>query len=176
MGSPEDEPERDSDEPRHRVTLSQGYWLAETTVTQALWQAVMGKNPSDFKGLQRPVEQVSWNDCQGFIQRIEALRPGLDLRLPSEAEWEYACRTRTRTRTETPFWFGGNITPEQVNYDGNHPYAGGKKGEWRQQTVEVRALPGNAWGALSNAWECLGVVSGPIWRLPGLAGDGPSRA
>ena len=152
MGSSEDEPERDSEETRHWVTLSQGYWLAETTVTQALWQAVMGSNPSRFKGPQRPVEQVSWDDCQGFIERTEALCLGLTLRLPSEAEWEQACRAGS----ETPFWFGDNITPEQVNYDGTQPYTDGKEGLFRQATVEVTALPCNNWGLYQmhgNVWE-----------------------
>ncbi|MER2603391.1 MAG: formylglycine-generating enzyme family protein, partial [Candidatus Competibacter phosphatis] len=144
MGSPEDEPERSSDEgPRHWVTLSRGFWLADSACTQALWQAVMGSNPSAFKeNAQRPVEQVSWNDVQGFLRRLEALLPGCRADLPTEAEWEYACRAGA----ETPFSFGEQITPEQVNYNGEHPYAGGKKGLYRQQTVPVKSLPPNAWG------------------------------
>jgi formylglycine-generating enzyme required for sulfatase activity len=124
------------------VTLTQGLWLGETTVTQALWEAVMGENPSEFKGPERPVEQVSWDDAQAFLAKINGERDDLGFRLPSEAEWEYACRAGT----ETPFSFGANITPEQVNYDGNHPYAGGKKGLDRGQTVDVKALPCNPWG------------------------------
>ena len=152
MGSPESEPERRNDETRHQVTLTQGYWLAETACTQALWQAVMGENPSHFKGEERPVEEVSWEEVQQFLTRINDLEPTLVLRLPSEAEWEYACRAGT----ETPFWFGDNITPEQVNYDGNFPYNNGKKGEDREETVEVKALPCNNWGLYQmhgNVWE-----------------------
>ena len=152
MGSPEDEPERVDNERRHEVVLTHGFWLAETACTQALWEAVMGKNPSRFKGPERPVENVSWDDVQGFIARLNERVPGLELRLPTEAEWEYACRAGT----QTPFWFGDNITPEQANYDGNYPYAGGKKGLYREQTVEVKALPANGWGLYQmhgNVWE-----------------------
>ncbi|MDS4040134.1 MAG: formylglycine-generating enzyme family protein [Candidatus Competibacter sp.] len=143
MGSPENEPERFDDEgPRHPVTIPQGYWLFDTACTQALWAAVTGENRSGFKGADRPVETVSWHDCQDFIKRLNERLPGLDLALPSEAQWEYACRAGTTT----PFSFGANITPDQVNYNGNSPYAGGKKGWYRQQTVPVASLPPNPWG------------------------------
>ena len=144
MGSPESEPERYRDEgPQHWVTLTRGFWLAETACPQALWQTVMGANPSYFQGdSQRPVEQVSWHEVQGFLRALEKLLPGCEAALPTEAQWEYACRAGS----ETPFSFGGNITPEQVNYDGNHPYAGGAKGRNRGETVPVKSLPANAWG------------------------------
>ncbi|MGD2085207.1 MAG: formylglycine-generating enzyme family protein [Candidatus Aminicenantes bacterium] len=152
MGSPENEEERDDDEILHEVTITQGFWMADTACTQALWQAVMEKNPSYFKGDERPVENVSWNDCKEFIDKINGLKPGLNFRLPTEAQWEYACRAGT----QTPFWFGDDITPEQVNYDGNFPYAGGKKGKYREETVEVKSLPCNSWGLYQmhgNVWE-----------------------
>jgi formylglycine-generating enzyme required for sulfatase activity len=153
MGSPKDEPERGSNETQHPVTLTQGYWLADTACTQALWQAVMGENPSRFQDDQdNPVEKVSWNEVQGFLQRLNTAVPGLNAVLPTEAQWEYACRAGTAT----PFAFGANITPEQVNYDGNYPYADGAKGLYRQKTVPVRALPCNDWGLYQmhgNVWE-----------------------
>ena len=153
MGSPETEPERYPDEVQHEVTLTQGFWLADTACTQALWQAVMGDNPSHFQDDPRnPVEQVSWEDEQDFIAELNTRVPGLQVRLPSEAEWEYACRAGTKT----PFSFGENITPEQVNYDGNNPYAGGKKGLYRERTVPVGSLPPNPWGLYEmhgNVWE-----------------------
>ena len=153
MGSPETEPERWDDEVQHPVILSQGYWLADTACTQALWRAVMGDNPSGFQDdPANPVENVSWNDVQGFLARLNEIVPELDARLPSEAEWEYACRAGT----ETPFSFGANITPEQVNYNGNHPYAGGAKGLYREKTVPVQSLPPNPWGLYEmhgNVWE-----------------------
>ncbi|HRD68239.1 MAG TPA: formylglycine-generating enzyme family protein, partial [Candidatus Competibacter sp.] len=122
-----------------------------TACTQALWQAVTGQNPSRFKGERRPVEQVSWNEVQEFIARLNGAVPGLGARLPTEAEWEYACRAGTTT----PFSFGEDITPDQVNYDGNYPYRG-KKGRDRQETVEVASLPANPWGLYEmhgNVWE-----------------------
>jgi formylglycine-generating enzyme required for sulfatase activity len=78
----------------------------------------MGDNPSHFKGAERPVEQVSWNGVQGFLKRLNAVVPDGGFRLPTEAEWEYACRAGT----ETAFSFGDQITPEQVNYRGDYPY------------------------------------------------------
>jgi len=152
MGSPEDEPERSDDEKQHQVIITKGYWLADTTVTQELWQAVMGKNPAYFKDKDRPVEQVSWDDCQIFIARLNEGEPSLRMRLPSEAEWEYACRAGT----QTPFSFGESITPDQVNYNGNFPFADGKSMRDRQETIGVKELPANAWGLHQmhgNVWE-----------------------
>jgi formylglycine-generating enzyme required for sulfatase activity len=137
MGSPESEPERYDDELLHEVVLTKGFWLAETACTQELWEAVMGSNSSRFKGKKRPVENVSWEDCATFLEKINILIPGRNFRLPTEAEWEYACRAGT----QTPFSFGDNITPEQVNYDGNYPYNNGPKGEYRGKTVDVGSLP-----------------------------------
>ncbi|MBF0371645.1 MAG: formylglycine-generating enzyme family protein, partial [Magnetococcales bacterium] len=98
MGSPEDEPGRfDREGPRHEVVIGQGYWLFDTPCTQALWQAVMGENPSKFQTPDRPVEQVSWDDVQEFINRINERVSGLELTLPSESQWEYACRAGSTT-------------------------------------------------------------------------------
>ncbi len=100
MGSAGDEPGRISGEgPRHRVTLSSGFWLFDTPCTQALWVAVMGENPSMFKGPDYPVEGVSWTDARRFIARINSRVSGLNLTLPTEAQWEYACRAGTGTAT-----------------------------------------------------------------------------
>jgi len=153
MGSPDDEPERVSSEgPRHRVRISLGFWLADTACTQALWQAVMGENPSHFKGdPQLPVEQVSWFGAQKFFHRLAALGlPGADL--PTEAQWEYACRAGT----QTPFHFGRRIDSSLVNCEGNYPYAARAKGESRGRTVPVKSLPANDWGLYQmhgNVWE-----------------------
>jgi len=155
MGSPEDEPERDDDERQHEVLLTRGFWLADTACTQALWQAVMGGNPSAFRGEDRPVESVSWQDAKAFIDKLNGQRPELALRLPTEAEWEYACRAGTAT----PFSFGETITTDQVNYDGNFPYANGKKGRYREETIPVREPPANDWGLYQmhgNVWEWCG--------------------
>jgi len=129
MGSPTDEPGRDEDEgPAHEVILTQGYWLLDTPCTQALWEAVIGENPSDFKSPTRPVERVSWEDCQGFLERINRRLPGLALSLPSEAQWEHACRAGTEAATyagaleilgdanapvlDPIAWYGGNSRVE----------------------------------------------------------------
>ena len=154
MGSPKDEPERDDDEKQHPVTLTRGFWLGETTVTQELYKVVMGINPSRFRGKKRPVENVSWQDCQEFCKKLQSLpeTKGLTFHLPTEAQWEYGCRAGTTT----PFSFGANITPEQVNYNGNYPYNNGNRGLYRRETVEVRSLPCNAWGLYEmhgNVWE-----------------------
>ncbi|HEB49157.1 MAG TPA: formylglycine-generating enzyme family protein [Desulfobulbus sp.] len=153
MGSPGDEPERFNDEgPQHLVQFTHGFWLAETACTQALWQAVMGENPSEFKGDELPVENVSWTDAQKFIEQANRIHPGLALRLPSEAEWEYGCRAGT----SMPFWFGTELITDRANYDGRSPYADGKKGERRGKTVEVKRFQPNPWGLYQvhgNVWE-----------------------
>ncbi len=98
MGSPNNEKRRDSDEgPQHRVTISRAYYMGVYEVTQEQYQAVMGKNPSRFKGAKRPVEKVSWNDSVEFCKRLSR-KTGKTFRLPTEAEWEYACRGGTTTR------------------------------------------------------------------------------
>ena len=162
MGSPEDEAERlDREGPQIEIAFERGFWLFETAVTQALYGAVTGDDPSHFKGADRPVEQISWDDAQSFLKAINQAHPGLELRLPSEAEWEYACRARS----ETPFepnvarHFGGaSITAEEVNYDGNFPYAKAPKGDYRKETVGVKSAPfrPNGWGLWNmhgNIWE-----------------------
>ena len=128
--------------------------MADTAVTQSLWLAVLGgENPSDFTGnIQNPVEQVSWQDAQKFIGKLNILINGLNAQLPTEAQWEYACRAGT----QTPFSFGENISPEQVNYYGSAPYAGAKEGLFRNKTVPVKSLPVNPWGLYEmhgNIWE-----------------------
>jgi len=138
MGSPEIEIGRNNNEILHQVRLVKGYWLADSTVTQALWKAVMGNNnPSRFKGENHPVENISWSDCQNFLEILKSENALLDFRLPTEAEWENACRAGKIT----PFSFGENISPQQVNYNN-------RTEDWldRDKTVEVRSLPANIWG------------------------------
>ena len=142
MGSPDDEPGRVENEIHHEVTLTRGFWLADTACTQALWQAVMKDNPSEFNSDDRPVDSVSWQDCQVFFERINGLLPGFNFCLPTEAQWEYACRAGTLT----PFSFGRTVSTDQANFDGNYSYAGGAKGEFKKTTIPVKALPCNEWG------------------------------
>ena len=153
MGTPKDEQGRYPDEELHEVTLSRGFWLAETTVTQTLWLAVMSANPSHFKGGNLPVEEVSWDDAQVFIERLNRLHPGLNIRLPWEAQWEYACRAGS----QTPFNFDGAITLDKVNYRGTWDF---KANEWaegaKKETVEVKSYPCNDWSLYEmhgNVWE-----------------------
>jgi len=98
MGSPSAEEGRgDNEGPQHQVTI-QHFYMMTTEVTQAQWKAVMGDNPSRFEGDNLPVEQVSWNDCQEFIEKLNQMDSNKGYRLPTEAEWEYACRAGTTTR------------------------------------------------------------------------------
>ena len=146
MGSPDNEPEHYSDEgPCHRVRLTEGFWLADTACTQALWQAVMGgSNPSHFSGdAQHPVEQVNWDDVQTFLQRLQPhLPPGCQAVLPTEAQWEYACRAGSSTAFNT----GTQISRETVNFNAAQDTPLAVRGEESQSTVPVKSLPPNAWG------------------------------
>ena len=105
----------DNEKPTHQVTLS-SYYIGETEVTQALWKAVMGSNPSEFKGDDLPVEQVSWDDCQIFISKLNALT-GKRFRLPTEAEWEFAARGGNQSRHTQ--YSGSNRIDDVAWYDGN---------------------------------------------------------
>ena len=111
MGSPELEVGRKSDETQHEVTLSRPFYMGKYEVTQEQWQAVMGNNPSRTKGAKLPVTNVSWNDCQDYIKKLNAKTNG-GYRLPSEAEWEYACRAGSKTA----YAFGDSITKSDVSF------------------------------------------------------------
>jgi eukaryotic-like serine/threonine-protein kinase len=160
MGSPETEVQRYSSEsPQHEVTVAP-FFLGKYAVTQAQWRAVaalpkverdLDAAPSYFKGANRPVEGVSWYDAVEFCQRLSQAS-GRKYRLPSEAEWEYACRAGTTT----PFHFGETITAELANYDGNSTSANAPKGKYRNQTTNVGSFPPNSFGLYDmhgNVWE-----------------------
>jgi formylglycine-generating enzyme required for sulfatase activity len=151
MGSPENEVERFSDEsPQHEVTVP-GFFIGKYQLTQLQYQTIMGTNPSYFKGDNRPVEGVGWEDAVKFCQKLNHRTLG-NYRLPSEAEWEYACRAGTKT----PFHFGDNVTTDLVNYNGNYPYPSAPKGKYREQTTDVGIFPPNAFGLYDmhgNVWE-----------------------
>jgi formylglycine-generating enzyme required for sulfatase activity len=148
--------------PRHQVKVP-GFSMGKYAVTQAQWRAVAGlpkvktelePDPAQFKGDNRPIEKVSWHEAVEFCDRISK-HTQRDYRLPSEAEWEYACRAGT----ETPFHFGETITSDLVNYDGNSIYGQGPKGLYRKQTTDVGSFPPNGFGLYDmhgNVWEwCL---------------------
>ena len=141
MGSPAEEEGRQDDETLHRVTLSKGFWLGVCPVTQDQWRWAMNRAPSRFEGDDRPVEQVSWDDCQQFCRRLSE-KVGLRFRLPTEAEWEWACRAGSTT----PFHFGETISTDQANYNGHFADSKGQKGVYRQETTPVGSFPANAWG------------------------------
>ena len=151
MGSPENEEgRRDNESPQHQVTVP-SFFIGKYPVTQAQYQAIMGNNPAYFKGNNRPVEQVSWHDAVAFCQKLSQ-KTGKNYKLPSEAQWEYACRAGTTT----PFYFGESITPDLVNYDGNYTYAAAPRGKYREQTTDVGTFPPNAFGLYDmhgNVWE-----------------------
>ncbi|MEG4960514.1 MULTISPECIES: formylglycine-generating enzyme family protein [unclassified Microcoleus] len=136
--------------PQYQVTVP-AFFAGKYSITQAQWQAVMGNNPSHFKGEKCPVEQVSWDMAVEFCGKLSQ-QTGRKYRLLSQAEWEYACRAGTTT----PFHFGETITPELVNYNGNFPYANAPKGLRREETTDVGSFPPNAFGLYDmhgNVWE-----------------------
>ncbi len=163
MGSPTTETGRDGDETQHQVTLTNGFYLGKHEVTQAQYQTVMNGNseglsadPSQFKGSNRPVEKVSWEDAQIFLTRLNAIEQsagrlpnGWKYVLPTEAEWEYACRAGTTTA----YSWGNDINSSRANYnwDGG-PYDGNDS----KQTVNVGQFSANPWGFFDlhgNVWE-----------------------
>jgi formylglycine-generating enzyme required for sulfatase activity len=151
MGSPENEKGRyDSESPQHQVTVP-SFFVGKYPLTQAQYEAIMGNNPAYFKGNNRPVECVSWDDGVAFCEKLSQ-KTGKNYKLPSEAQWEYACRAGTTT----PFYFGESITPDLVNYNGNYAYAAAPKGQYRKQTTDVGTFPPNAFGLYDmhgNVWE-----------------------
>jgi formylglycine-generating enzyme required for sulfatase activity len=160
MGSPEDEKYRsDNEGPQHRVWITKPFYMGVYTVTQKQYKTVMGKNPSDFsaggsrsvfvEGLDTddfPVETVSWKDAQAFCKKLSALpaekKAGRKYRLPTEAEWEYACRAGTTT----PFHYGKSLSSRQANFNGPYPYGGADKGPYLKRTCKVGSYKLNAWG------------------------------
>ena len=151
MGSPPGENRQSpTEEPQHAVKVS-AFFIGKFEVTQEQYQQIMGSNPSYFKGAKRPVERVSWNHVVDFCNKLSQ-KTGRKYRLPSEAEWEYACRAGTTT----PFHFGETITTELANYNGNYTYASEPEGKYRQKTTEVGSFPPNAFGLYDmhgNVWE-----------------------
>ncbi len=148
MGSPLEEPERRDDETYHAVTIGRGFWLGAHPVTQAQWREILGDNPSRFGGDDRPVECVSWDDCRRFCERL-AERDGKAYRLPTEAEWEYACRAGSAAA----FHFGAGLSSGEANFDGRAARDGGA---FRAETTAAGALRRNAWGLCDmhgNVWE-----------------------
>ncbi|MBQ2791164.1 MAG: formylglycine-generating enzyme family protein [Thermoguttaceae bacterium] len=177
MGSPNDESGRSNNEARRSVTIERDFWTLETPVTQRMWQMVMGDAPSAlkprfplpakienspalaFQKMRRatllPVDSVSWNDCQRFVAKLldNGCAPkGWRFRLPTEAEWEYACRAGSTT----PFSWGNNLNGDLANCNGAEGYGVGAACGFVGTTTNVGRYPANAWGLLDmhgNVWE-----------------------
>ena len=167
MGSPKDEKERDPDEEQHEVSITKPFYLGVYEVTQAEYEKVMGKNPSWFsaKGEGKvkdmdtsrfPVERVSWDNAVAFCKKLSELpeekKAGRVYRLPTEAEWEYACRAGTKT----VFHYGNSLSSKQANFDGAFSYGGADKGPYLERTAKVGSYAPNAFGLYGmhgNVWE-----------------------
>ena len=172
MGSPEGEVDREKDETQHQVTLTRGYWLADTACTQALWRAVMGDDPSRFKDdATNPVEQVSWDDVQTFLKRLNVLVPGFDSGLPSDAQWEHSCRAGTSTPVlvRREHHAGAGKLPRQLPLRG-----------WQEGLISGAYRPGQIpppqpVGALRDARQRVRVVRRLVRCLSRGAADRPGR-
>ncbi len=169
MGSPQDEKERDTDEEQHEVSITKPFYLGVYVVTQAEYEKVMGNNPSwfsakgdgkdevkDMDTSRFPVENVSWDDAVAFCKKLSELpeekKAGRVYRLPTEAEWEYACRAGTKT----PFHFGNSLSSKQANFDGDLPYGEGDQGPNLERTAKVGSYAPNAFGLYDmhgNVWQ-----------------------
>ena len=154
MGSPKSEKGRSEREIQHEVQLTKGFYVGVHPVTQSEYQAVMGTNSSYFKGTNLPVERVSWDDAQAFCTKVRE-QTGQAVRLPTEAEWEYACRGGTTT----PFYWGGELNGTQANCDGNSPWGTSTKGPTLDKTSRVGSYAEkypHPWGLTDvhgNVWE-----------------------
>jgi len=153
VGNPKAKPNRASyrEGPQHRVRITKPFYIGKYEVTQAQYERVIGWNPSRFKGADLPVDTVSWNDGTEFCLQLSE-QSGRTVRLPTEAEWEYACRAETTT----PFHYGNSLGSDQANFNGNRPYGGAAKGPYRRKTTSVGSFQANAWGLYDmhgNVWE-----------------------
>lgn len=162
MGSPEDEPgRRHCEGPQHKVTFSKPFAIGRHAVTRGQfaefarttgYYADLWEDPGFTQDDSHPVVCVNWHDARAYANWL-SIETGVRYRLPTEAEWEYACRAGTTT----PFWWGSSITTDQANYNGNYTYeGGGSKGEYRKRTMPVESFEANPWGLYQvhgNVWE-----------------------
>ena len=160
MGSPPEEKERSNDEgPQHTVIISKPFYMGQTCVTQEQYAAVMGADPSYYKGAKYPVEMVSWNQAMDFCRRVSQ-RTGRSVCLPTEAQWEYACRAGTTT----PFNTGPTLPRNMAQYGYRWTYPSNRVGDSALESVAVGSFPPNTWGLYDmhgNVWEWCNDNSGP---------------
>ncbi|MDB4930722.1 MAG: Sulphatase-modifying factor protein [Myxococcaceae bacterium] len=174
MGSTRIEAGRRRDETRHSVVITRGYWLGDTPVTQALWEAVMRADPARFKGADWPVELVSWEDCSDFVRALNDGVDGLGVRLPTEAEWEYACRAGTTAAT----WAGaltltanGTRAKELDSIAWYAANSGNTSHAVRGKAPNPRGL----YDMLGNVWEWCSDWHGAYDGRPAVDPTGPSK-
>ncbi len=151
MGSPPNEPERRPDEAQVEVTLSRGFWTGKYEVTQGQWKRVVGEFPGQFtagEGDDFPVYTINFAEAEGFCRKLTEqahasgeLPKEWEFRLPTEAQWEYACRAGTTTATS----FGDKLSSKQANFQGK-PYNGAEEGPSLKRTARVGSYPANPWG------------------------------
>lgn len=142
MGSPKEEKSRSAIiEDQKEIEIKADFWMGRYEITQAQYKAIMGENPSHFKGDKLPVEKVSWNDATKFCEKLSE-QVKRKFTLPTEVQWEYACRAGTTT----PFHFGSMLNGDMANCNGNYPYGTEKKGTFLQKTSDVGSYPANPWG------------------------------
>jgi formylglycine-generating enzyme required for sulfatase activity len=154
MGTPGTEPKREPQERLHHVRLTRPFYLGAHEVTQGEWKQVMGINPAHFTacGLDCPIERVTLFDVRRFLDRLNARSEWPGFRLPTEAEWEYACRAGGAAA----FGHSASLTASDANVDGRYPYPGGPPGLSRGATARVQSFPPNRWGLFDmsgNVWE-----------------------
>lgn len=140
MGSPKKEKGRDDDETQHEVTLTKPFYMGKYEVTQEQWEVIMGSNPSDTEDTSLPVTNVSWDDCKKFIKKLNA-KTGGNYRLPTEAEWEYACKAGTNTA----YSFGDKITPKDANCPDSEIGKPIAVGSYKPNTFGLYDMHGNVW-------------------------------
>jgi formylglycine-generating enzyme required for sulfatase activity len=179
MGSPEGEAEREAKEIAHEVSITKPFYMGVFEVTQAEFASVVGGeefrffNKKNGGGREHPIDNVRWKETELFCQKLSALseerRNGRKYRLPTEAEWEYACRAGTKTT----FHFGDSLSSSQANFNGGYPYGDGKKGPYLRRTSKVGSYKPNAFGLHDmhgNVWEwCVD------WYDPKYYGKSPAK-